>query len=255
MTITPEGWYPDGQGGERWWDGLAWTEHTRPLAATEVPASRADGDASRVQAAPFGTSGVFDPSARASAGQSVIAPTTGGATTFPVPVVAIGVGALLLAVGAFLPWVTIFFLSISGVDARYGLATLAAGLVAGLLAFQLTTGRLANVSVQPAAVAGVVLGVLSLGIALYVGFAIRSGVAEAKTGTADIATFETSSEGTGNAELDASLDDLSRSVQDAFRPGTGAGVYVTALGGVLVAAGSGFMAASDRRRVASPVRR
>lgn len=26
---TPAGWYPQGD-GERWWDGNAWTEHTRP---------------------------------------------------------------------------------------------------------------------------------------------------------------------------------------------------------------------------------
>ncbi len=26
---TPAGWYPDGQGGERWWDGSRWSEHTR----------------------------------------------------------------------------------------------------------------------------------------------------------------------------------------------------------------------------------
>ena len=26
---TPAGWYPDGQGGERWWDGAGWTDHTR----------------------------------------------------------------------------------------------------------------------------------------------------------------------------------------------------------------------------------
>ena len=27
---TPPGWYPDGQGGQRWWDGNQWTEHTLP---------------------------------------------------------------------------------------------------------------------------------------------------------------------------------------------------------------------------------
>jgi hypothetical protein len=27
---TPPGWYPDGQGGQRWWDGTAWTQHTQP---------------------------------------------------------------------------------------------------------------------------------------------------------------------------------------------------------------------------------
>lgn len=27
---TPPGWYDDGSGTRRWWDGTAWTEHTQP---------------------------------------------------------------------------------------------------------------------------------------------------------------------------------------------------------------------------------
>lgn len=27
------GWYPDGTGGQRWWNGAAWSEHTAPAAA------------------------------------------------------------------------------------------------------------------------------------------------------------------------------------------------------------------------------
>ncbi|MEO9324090.1 DUF2510 domain-containing protein [Nocardioides sp. C4-1] len=27
---TPPGWYDDGQGSQRWWDGRQWTEHTQP---------------------------------------------------------------------------------------------------------------------------------------------------------------------------------------------------------------------------------
>ncbi|MDN5751167.1 MAG: DUF2510 domain-containing protein, partial [Pseudonocardia sp.] len=26
----PAGWYPDGQGQQRWWNGSRWTEHTQP---------------------------------------------------------------------------------------------------------------------------------------------------------------------------------------------------------------------------------
>ncbi|MCL2542516.1 MAG: DUF2510 domain-containing protein [Nocardioidaceae bacterium] len=40
---VPAGWYPDGQGGQRWWDGSQWTEHTQPgggqPAAPEQPAA------------------------------------------------------------------------------------------------------------------------------------------------------------------------------------------------------------------------
>ncbi len=32
----PAGWYPDVAGGERWWDGQAWTDHTRPTPG-ELP--------------------------------------------------------------------------------------------------------------------------------------------------------------------------------------------------------------------------
>lgn len=40
---TPAGWYPDGQGGQRWWDGTQWTEHTQPAqgAAPAAPAAPA----------------------------------------------------------------------------------------------------------------------------------------------------------------------------------------------------------------------
>lgn len=30
-TVAP-GWYPDNQGGQRWWDGTKWTEHHAPAA-------------------------------------------------------------------------------------------------------------------------------------------------------------------------------------------------------------------------------
>ncbi|MFB7601130.1 DUF2510 domain-containing protein, partial [Streptomyces sp. NPDC056160] len=40
--VTPPGWYPDpgqtsdGPATERWWDGKAWTERTRPAGSAAV---------------------------------------------------------------------------------------------------------------------------------------------------------------------------------------------------------------------------
>lgn len=39
---TPAGWYDDGSGRQRWWDGTQWTEHFAPLAA-EAPAADTSG--------------------------------------------------------------------------------------------------------------------------------------------------------------------------------------------------------------------
>src|SRR5690349_23884053 len=38
---TPAGWYPDpdGTGGQRYWDGAAWTEHRSPAVEAPQPAS------------------------------------------------------------------------------------------------------------------------------------------------------------------------------------------------------------------------
>lgn len=35
MSQTPAGWYPDGQGQQRYWDGYQWTEHVAPLEQVE----------------------------------------------------------------------------------------------------------------------------------------------------------------------------------------------------------------------------
>lgn len=36
-TITPPGWYDDGHGSLRWWDGSQWTTHTAPLPGQQAP--------------------------------------------------------------------------------------------------------------------------------------------------------------------------------------------------------------------------
>jgi hypothetical protein len=54
---TPAGWYPAG-GVERWWDGNAWTGHTRPLPGAAAPTPPPYGTAQPygvVQPAPLTT--------------------------------------------------------------------------------------------------------------------------------------------------------------------------------------------------------
>jgi hypothetical protein len=67
MTTTPPGWYDDGHGAKRWWDGLRWTEH---VASPEATASAGAGAASSVPAhdpAPVSTATLF-PAAAPDAG-------------------------------------------------------------------------------------------------------------------------------------------------------------------------------------------
>lgn len=47
MTNTQAGWYDDGSGTMRWWDGTAWTEQVQPPAA---PAPGIGGVIGRIQA-------------------------------------------------------------------------------------------------------------------------------------------------------------------------------------------------------------
>lgn len=39
---VPAGWYPDGQGHQRWWDGERWTAHIGPLETTLAPVQPGD---------------------------------------------------------------------------------------------------------------------------------------------------------------------------------------------------------------------
>jgi uncharacterized membrane protein YedE/YeeE len=149
----------------------------------------------------------------------------------PTSTLLIGAGALLLLLGAFLPWVKVFAFGISGVDTDWGIVTLLIGVVALVAAFG--AGRIfdpskANIFLKVTAA----LGVVAVAIAVYVGFAIRDAVAEDETGT------ETStSEEQDLGELGEGFEDAFSDLADALKPTTGVGVYATLLGGALVAAG------------------
>lgn len=64
MTTTPPGWYDDGQGALRWWDGTQWTDNVRaadaaPADAAPAAATEAELSEEAVQAAPAGYPGGY----------------------------------------------------------------------------------------------------------------------------------------------------------------------------------------------------
>ncbi|WP_400996659.1 NINE protein [Agromyces sp. GXQ0307] len=67
QTGTPAGWYPDGSGAQRYFDGTVWTEHTAPLDAS----ASATATSSPTSTATTTT----DPAATASGAQAPTGPT------------------------------------------------------------------------------------------------------------------------------------------------------------------------------------
>lgn len=99
-TNVPAGWYDDGRGQRRYWDGTQWTEHTAPLATAGAPTG-AWTTADQAATLPYERQAA-DP--YAATAQYAVAPGVPGApgTGEPKKLNVLGIVALVLAVIGFI---------------------------------------------------------------------------------------------------------------------------------------------------------
>lgn len=100
-STTPAGWYDDGSGNLRYWDGSAWTEHTAPGTTAAQPSAGASDEASAGQTLPY--------PATAGSGTAVATATTASTTDAPATATApaakphvLGIIALAVAAVGFI---------------------------------------------------------------------------------------------------------------------------------------------------------
>jgi hypothetical protein len=156
---TPAGWYDDGSGRQRWWDGTQWTDHF-------ADAPRAGGDLSQSAAGSQGAPVVAAPPAAAFA-----APAAGGPATAPAAkpsvlgiialvVSAIGfifacipgaliVGWILLPIGFILSLVAMFLAGAKW-PAITGLVLAVVGTIVGFVVFFTIVANAANTAFSEA---------------------------------------------------------------------------------------------------------
>lgn len=150
----------------------------------------------------------------------------------------LGLGGLALALGSFLPWVTIFAFNISGNNARYGFVALLGGVAALVVGYQVFKGGLfTKEHTNNLIVLTLVLAVLALAAALYVGFAVRDSVAAAKA-TGGASSVDVGGDTPFEREFEKSMREFERTLTKAFGPRVGYGIWVTIVGALLSIAGS-----------------
>jgi len=163
---APAGWYPDGSGGNRWWDGTQWTEH---FQAAQVTAPTPAPTPEPVFPAQFSTAQATQtaPAYSAAPAATATGPKEPVLVSDHISLAALAAAsAVLVLIGSLTPWATYGDLSASGTDdGKDGVITLICALLAvGTVAA--TTFLVAGVPRIVAQWATVVLGLAVVVIAI-----------------------------------------------------------------------------------------
>jgi hypothetical protein len=158
---APAGWYPDGSGGNRWWDGTQWTEHFQAPEAPAPEPAPAPAPVFPTQVATAPAAGPASPAAASSAPVLV---------SDHIALAALAVAcAVLVLIGSIGSWATFGDLSAGGTDdGKDGIITLicailAAGTVAATTFLVAGTPRIvAQWATVVLGLAVVVIGVIDI---------------------------------------------------------------------------------------------
>ncbi|WP_226531741.1 DUF2510 domain-containing protein [Microbacterium paraoxydans] len=220
MSTTPAGWYDDGSGRQRWWDGQQWTEHFAPEAATpsepEASATEAPAVAGQEYGAPAQPAAGYPGSAPSSPGDyatttsayPAASPYAQPGQDAPRKISVLGlVGLGLSAIGTILA----FFPLIGFV----GFILLGAGFIVSLISLFLKGKKWPGI-------AGLILAVVGTIIAVVMFFVFVFAVAQTASQELDnLPSAFPSSEATDPGESDG-VDDGTRPTVQELEAGIGA---------------------------------
>jgi hypothetical protein len=155
----------------------------------------------------------------------------------PLEALGLGLGAVLLVVSAFLPWISIFAFGVSGIDLRYGVVALVAGILSLVAAAEAATGSVVGPA-RRSLVHGVavVAGLGSAIAALAVWTRLRQVLSDLDgfAGLGGELSFDESAPSPDDP-FAAGFGELGQQLADALAPQAAAGLWLALAAGLLVA--------------------
>jgi hypothetical protein len=146
-------------------------------------------------------------------------------------------GSAAMVVGAFAPWVSVLFFSLSGMDIEYGIVTLIAGLACAAAAYQLWRGGLfVSVAERTVVIIALVAALAGIASPVYVAVRMSESVVSRVSSTPSLRFGSTSTRPSG--PFDDGARALSDSLQRAFGPKIGIGIWLSIAGGAAAFAGA-----------------
>jgi hypothetical protein len=184
----PSGWYDDGRGALRYWDGTQWTEHTAPLApaadqaaTAAYPSTPSPTAADQTATAPYGSVAAEDqyatqPYGAAQYGAAAYGTTATTTGTVPPPRPAEPSGPNILGIVALVVAVVGFIFACIPVVQVVGWILLPIALVLSIVALFLKGRKWPAITALVVSILGFIVGAVVAATVAFFGVVVNSGV-------------------------------------------------------------------------------